>query len=272
MPERFTSRWDTLVFAVCIVLSLAARIAPAGVQTVLASGTRNTILAPLLEIQHQAERFRTSRARFAAVVAARDSAALAAMEFGAVREENDRLRELLDLGPRLPTRYVTAEVLHQSSPVDGLTLLLSAGAADGVRPMAPVLAPSGLLGVVRTVDSNRSVAVIWQHPDFRASAMTLEGTVFGIVAPAGTGGVEPLLELIGVPFGQRVPNGTRLFTAGFGGVYPRGVPLGEVTGVADEIEGLSRTYWVRPAVHPSAVSHVIILTGQALDLTDVFGQ
>ena len=272
MPERFTSRWDTLAFAVCIVLSLAARVAPDGVQTWVASGTRNTILAPLLEIQLQAERFRTSRARFAAVVAARDSAALGAMELGAVREENNRLRELLGLGARISTRYVTAEVLHQSSPVDGLTLLLAAGANDGVRPMAPVLSPAGLLGVVRTVDGDRSIAVIWRHPDFRASAMTLEATVFGIVGPAGAGGVEPVLELTGVPFGQRVPNGTWLFTAGFGGVYPRGVPLGQVTGVADEIEGLSRTYWVQPAVHPSAVSHAIILTGPALDLTDVFGQ
>jgi rod shape-determining protein MreC len=241
------------------------------VQEWLAAGVRRTIGVPFLTIQHQAELFKTSRTRFGAVVAERDSAVRAAMLVDELREENDRLRELLSVAPRIRVAHVAAEVLHQSSPSDGLTLLLSAGTAQGVRSLAPVLAPSGLLGVVRSVDANRAIAVIWPHPDFRASAMSLDGTVFGIVAPRGSAGpTTTLMQLSGVPYGLLVQPGTRLYTAGFGGVYPRGIPLGEVMGVADETEGLSRTYLVRPSAHPASVSHVIILTGPATDLTDVF--
>lgn len=271
--EGFASRRDTLAFVVCLVLSLLARTAPDPMQSRLAAGVRSTVLAPFLWVQEQAELLRTSRSRFAAVVAQRDSAAQAALLVDALREENERLRELLDLGQRLGVRHVPAEVLHQSSPTDGLTLLLSAGTSDGVRRMAPVLAPAGLLGVIRSAEATRSVAVIWPHPDFRASAMTLDGSVYGIVQPAGREGPGgALLELTGVPYRDIVAPGTRLYTAGFGGIYPRGIPIGEVIAVADEQEGWARTYLVRPAVHPAAVSHVIILTQPALDLTDALAE
>ncbi|MCH7875470.1 MAG: rod shape-determining protein MreC [Gemmatimonadetes bacterium] len=271
VSSRLTSRWDTLAFVACLLLSVAARAAPEAVQSWVASGVRSTLLAPLLAIQHQAELFSTSRTRLTTLVAERDAAVRAAMLVDALREENDRLRAVLELGPRISTTHVAAEVLHQASPVDGLTLILSAGSRRGVRSLAPVLAPGGLLGVVRSADRDRSVAVIWPHPDFRASAMTLDGSAFGIVAPRGAGGPNRmLLELSGVPYGVLIPPGTKLYTAGFGGVYPRGIPLGEVVAVATEVEGIERTYLVQPAVQPAAVSHVIILTGSAIDLSDAF--
>ena len=77
------------------------------------------------------------------------------------------------------------------------------------------------------------------------------------------------MELQGVPYRQLVPTGTQIFTSGLGGVFPRGIPLGTVIGVAGETEGWERTYLVRPAVHPSAVTHVMILLG-AHDLRNAF--
>jgi rod shape-determining protein MreC len=269
--EAFASRRDTLAFVVCLLLSLAARAAPEPIQDRAAAAVRSTVLAPFLWLQQQAELFRTSRARFAAVVAERDLAARTALLVDALREENARLRELLDLRARLPVRHVAAEVLHQSLPTDGLTLLLAAGADQGVQRLAPVLAPAGLLGVVRSVEATRSIAIIWPHPDFRAAAMTLDGSVFGMVAAHGSDGPNTaLMELSGVPYRDLVPPGTQLYTAGFGGVYPRGIPIGRVMAIAEEQEGWARTYVVRPAVHPASVSHVIILTQPAVDLTDTF--
>jgi hypothetical protein len=45
-----------------------------------------------------------------------------------------------------------------------------------------------------------------------------------------------------------------------------------VVGVAGEAEGWERTYLIRPAVHPAAVTHVMILTGPSLrgDLRSLF--
>jgi rod shape-determining protein MreC len=116
-----------------------------------------------------------------------------------------------------------------------------------------------------------SVAVLWTHPDFRVSAMTRDGSVFGLVAPDGATGPNTLtMVLSGVPYRDVVPEGTKLYTSGFGGVYPRGIPIGEVRGVTAEQEGLSRTYRVLAAVHPASAAHVIILVNPAADVFSAF--
>jgi len=271
-PERTTSRRDTLIFVACLLLSVVARSVPRDWGFALASGFRSTLLMPFLALQHQAELTKSSRARFDMVVNERDSLALAADSVVALRAENVQLRAVLGLRARLPLTHVAAEVLHQAYPTDGFTVILSAGRSQGVRPMAPVLAPEGLFGVVTAVEARTSVAMVWAHPDFRSSAMTLDGSVFGIVAPFGTEGPnQMLMELSGVPYREDVPAGTMVYTSGFGGVYPRGVPLGTVIQVGSEGAGWSRTYLLRPVVHPAAVSHVMILLGpEPADLKSAF--
>jgi rod shape-determining protein MreC len=269
VSERFTSRWDTLAFVACVVLALVARAVPGSVQTALATAVRSTVLAPFLALQEQAELLQSSLTRVRALVTERDSAVVAALRSESLEEENARLRQLLGLGGRLSGRAVSAEILRDATPNAGVSVVLSAGADQGVRPLSPVVTPLGLLGVVRSVDAKRSVAVLWTHPDFRVSAMTQDGSVFGLVAPDGATGPNTMaMVLSGVPYRDAVPEGARLYTSGFGGVYPRGIPIGEVRGVTAEQEGLSRTYRVHPAVHPGSAAHVIILVSPAVD---VFG-
>jgi len=182
-------------------------------------------------------------------------------------------RGLLGLGPRLGSGYVPAEVLHQAEPTNALTFLVAAGRKQGVKPLSAVVSPEGLVGIVSSVDAQTSVVVSWAHPEFRASVMAADGSVYGIVAPHGSEGPRAwLLELQGVAYSQLVPEGTLILTSGLGGVLPRGIPIGTVVAVAGEAAGWERTYLVRPAVHPAAVTHVMILTGPPLrsDLRSLF--
>lgn len=271
--DRYASRADTLVFIGCVVLSVASMSLPDRLRDPFARALRQTVLAPLLALQQQTELLSASLARYDAVVAQRDSAALAATFLPELRNENARLRGLLGLGPRIGSGYVSAEVLHQAEPTNTLTFVVSAGRRQGVKPLSAVVSPQGLVGMVSTVDAQTSVVVTWAHPEFRASGMAEDGSVYGIVAPHGSQGPQGwLLELQGVPYRQLVPDGALIITSGLGGVLPRGIPIGTVIGLAGEAEGWERTYLVRPAVHPAAVTHVMILTGPPLrgDLKSVF--
>src|SRR5881397_3857694 len=260
--DRYASRADTLLFVGCMLLSIAAMSLPDRWRDPLAKGLRQTVLAPFLWLQQQTGLIAASLSSYDAVVAQRDSATLAATFVPELRAENTRLRGLLGLGVRLASGYVPAEVLHEALPTNPLTLIVSAGRRQGVKPLAAVVSPEGLVGVVSTVDARTSVVVTWAHPEFRASAMAADGSVYGIVAPHGTEGPKVwLLELQGVAYRQLVPTGTMILTSGLGGVLPRGVPIGTVVGVAGEAEGWERAYLIRPAVHPAAVTHVMILTG-----------
>jgi hypothetical protein len=257
--DRYATRGDTLVFLSTLALSLIAMSLPPGLRDPVASGLRRSILWPFLQLQAQSEELRISRTRLVQVTAARDSAALAATFLGELRAENTRLRDLLGLRARLGSRFVPAEVLHQASPTDPLTVVISAGARQGVQPLAPVVAPEGLLGIVSVADGSTSVVATWAHPEFRASGMAADGSVYGILSPRGTAGPGGwVLVLEGVPYRQRVPFGTVILTSGLGGVLPRGIPVGTVIAVAGET-GWERTYLVRPAVPPGAVTHVMVL-------------
>lgn len=271
--DRYASRADTLVFIGCVLLSLAAMSLPERVRDPFVRVLRQTVLAPFLTLQRQTKLLSASLERYDAVVGQRDSATLAATFLPELRNENARLRSLLGLGSRLATGYVPAEVLRGAEPTGPLTFVVSAGRKQGVKPLSAVVSPEGLVGIVSTVDAQTSVVVSWAHPEFRASAMTVDGSLYGIVAPHGTDGPRAwLLELQGVAYRQHVPEGTPILTSGLGGVLPRGIPIGTVVGMAGEAEGWERTYVVRPAVHPAAVTHVMILTGQPAkgDLRSVF--
>src|SRR5437870_12076936 len=271
--DRYASRADTLVFLGCVLLSVAAMSLPERIRDPLARTLRQTVLAPFLALQQQIERLSASLARYDAVVAQRDSAALVATFLPELRGENVRLRSLLGLGTRLGTGYVPAEVLRESEPTSPLTVIVSAGKKQGVKPLSVVVSPEGLVRIVSAVDAQTSVVVTWAHPEFRASAMAADGSVYGIVAPHGSEGPRVwLLELEGVAYRQLVPEGTTILTSGLGGVLPRGIPIGTVVKAAGEEEGWERTYLVRPAVHPAAVTHVMILTGPPVksDLRSVF--
>jgi rod shape-determining protein MreC len=123
-----------------------------------------------------------------------------------------------------------------------------------------VIAPEGLVGVVDQVDPTMSHAMLWTHPDFRVSAMSPDGSAFGIAQAhlaGATGGY--LLELRGVPFRATLKPGSVIVSSGWGGVWPRGIPVGTVLQEIKTSEGWARTYLLRPAVNPADVYSVMIL-------------
>ena len=196
------------------------------------------------------------------VTAERDSAAYLAQFLPSLRAENERLRQLLRLSHRLTTTYVSAEVLHQPHATDGRTLLLSAGSRQGVAPFNPVIAPEGLIGVILSVTSRSSIAMSWAHPEFRVSAFTVGGNALGVVAPSAEGrNAEGSLELRGIPYRDSVPLGTLVLSSGLGGVFPKGIPIGTVTGTVREEAGWERVYRLRPAANPGSAAHVLVLVG-----------
>jgi rod shape-determining protein MreC len=258
--ERYGSRADTLAFVACLVLSLVALALPEALRMPIAAVLRRTALIPAVAVEARASASREQRQNTLLLRIERDSLALAAALVPELEAENGQLRALLQLRGRLKTGFVTAEVLHQTGLTDGLTMLLGAGRRDGVVPLSPVVAPSGLVGMVVAADPHTSVVMAWTHPDFRVSAMVAGGRIFGVVAARRGETAGEVMELRGVPYRDSLAAGTPVVTSGLGGVFPRGIPLGTVLGMLSESAGWERTYLLRPAAHPAQVSHVLVLS------------
>jgi rod shape-determining protein MreC len=257
---RSNTRVDLIVLSACIVLALAARALPNTMRDPVATGMRRSFLAPLVMLQERAEKGRQSLLAADAKQAYLDSLSLNSMKAGSLEGENDRLRKIIGLGSRLRWGFVPAEALHGRGIRDETTVILSAGSRAGVSRLSPVIAPEGLVGVVDQVDPTMSHAMLWTHPDFRVSAMSPDGTAFGIAQAHLTGATGGyLIELRGVPFRATLKPGALIVSSGWGGVWPRGIPVGTVLEEIKTSEGWARTYLLRPAVNPSDVYSVMIL-------------
>src|SRR2546425_9338704 len=92
--DRYASRADTLVFIGCVLLSVAAMSLPDRVRDPFTRAVRQWVLAPLLALQQQTDLLSASLERYDAVVAQRDSAALAATFLPRSEEHTSELQSL----------------------------------------------------------------------------------------------------------------------------------------------------------------------------------
>ncbi len=258
---RETARGDLLLFVGCVALALIALVLPRQWAQGLTATLRTTAFRPMVILQDRAAEDLTARFRLKGIQQQRDSLALAIQQQGALRQENDNLRSLVTLRQRLARPYVAAEVLHRPASTEGRMLLVGAGTTVGVDSFAAVVTAEGLLGAIWNAGPTSSSVMTWVHPEFRASAVTGDGRVLGLVQPSpAMEGRQPLLELRGVALRDSLTIGTTVFTSGLGGVFPRGIPIGTVAKIGRDELGYERVYLIRPFVNPGIVSHVLILT------------
>ena len=231
---RLSSRVDFLLFVGCVIAAARRARAAAADARAVAEVLRRSVVAPLVNLQSNAERWHAAWQLSEERTARRDSAVMRGFNADALQSENEELRKLLGLGARLRSGFVPAEAVQNAVREDVVTTLtLTAGTRAGIKVYSPVVSPEGVVGLVQTADPTISIAILFSHPDFRASAMSGDGTAFGIVYPhlqqsvGGSG--EYLLELRGVPFRTTLPAGTMIYTSGLGGTFPRGIPIGIVS-------------------------------------------
>jgi len=258
---RGDSRVDTAVAIACAAVALLLLVLPDAPRQRVAGVIRGNLLGPLAMLQTRA--LQTGRALAAqdSLRTVNDSVIVRSQRLDAVEAENARLRDLLGLGRALSWGFVPAEALVGRGHEGEHSLMLSAGATQGVQRLSAVVAPEGLVGMIQTVDARTSVAIVWPHPDFRVSATTSDGGAFGIVtAHDGEGADRWLLELHGVPYRSTLRAGTVVVSSGLGGVFPRGILIGTVVrALRGPGTGWARSYLVRPAVRPSELTNVMVI-------------
>lgn len=264
---RLGTRVDAGLLVGCVVLSLVATALPEKDREPIAGGLRRSVVAPLVGLQKGAERWRIAWVSNEQRQLAADSVAMRAINSEALRTENEQLRKAIGLGTRLQWGFVPAEALHNTTPGEPVvtTLTLTAGSTSGIQQYSPVVAPEGLVGTIYKADPSMSIAELYTHPDFRASAMSADGQASGIVYPhsdRGTGSEAYMLELRGVSTRITLKPNTVIFTSGLGGTFPRGITIGSIVSEIKTSEVWTRTYLVRPAVVPSRVNTVLVLTAQ----------
>ena len=181
------------------------------------------------------------------------------LELGRTREENERLRRLLSFAQESSDRHVVgARVIGVRLDPKGLQLVtLDRGARDGLLPMMPVVVAQGVVGRVHDVtggtadvlllsDRNSSIAVRVDRSRARANVR-------------GTGSPD-LCRLEYALRSDDMQEGDLLVTSGTDGVFPRGLPVGKLSGLKRSGQGLYQRAEVAPAVDMTKLEEVLVLT------------
>lgn len=256
------ARRDLLSLAFWLLAAVVLITLPHERQLAVSTVVRSTLLAPVLELRAAVSDRRAVRFQLQELRAERDSIAARLLQLEAVEETNARIRVLLEMSERARDRFHPANLYPAGRAEEGVkrSFVLNLGGRAGVEAGAAVVAPEGLVGVVRAVTAGQSTGDFWTHSEFRVSAMTADGEVFGIISPVK--GRTPLMQLDGAPYQVELAKGTELVTSGMGGVFPRGIPVGKVAELTGAEAGWARTYLVAPSVYPDAVREVMVLMEQ----------
>lgn len=180
--------------------------------------------------------------------------------------ENMRLRAMLDYldGPRFPADFssISAEVIARPDSAFAQAIVIAAGTNDGVRVNDPVVTADGLVGVVIRVTPSTARIQLLTDQEAAVSAVDLRSSAPGIVRHAR--GTRETLVLDRVRKRDIVDVGDEIVTAGWRvgsltSLYPKGIPIGEVTSVGQTDTDLYQQIQVDPYVDFGSLDSVIVL-------------
>jgi rod shape-determining protein MreC len=181
-------------------------------------------------------------------------------------QENVTLRRLLAYrdGPRFPRDFngLAAEVIARPAGAFTQAVVVAVGSDDGVQVNDPVVAPEGLVGLVTRVTPGSARVQLLSDQQLAVPSIDLRTGAPGIVRHAR--GTRETLVLDRVRKEEVVRVGDDLVTAGWSAnalssLYPKGIPVGEVTSVGQTDTDLYQQVQVDPYVDFGALDAVLVL-------------
>jgi len=182
--------------------------------------------------------------------------------------ENRRLRRLLVLQEHLPLTTLSGEIIAREWGGWIRSLTVNRGRGDNVPRLTAVISPEGLVGRIVEVRPGASIVQVLTDPASTVGAHVVRTRTPGIVEgdPRGTIRFKFMAR-----DGASIQVGDTLVTAGQGGVFPRGIPIGVVRSIEDRGAALFHYAELTPAVDFARVDEVLLVTdGSQRDVTAFF--
>jgi len=177
--------------------------------------------------------------------------------------ENERLQAMLDFRSKaVAFQLKAATVVGRDPGTFSYSVLINQGLRDGVRTNMPVVTAQGLVGHIMEsypgtakvrllVDAGSAAAAMVQRPQSRAVGIVEGSSIQAFV-----------LRMKNLTRDGDVIKGDKIMTSGFGGIYPKGLLIGEVSDVADDDGGLLKHAIIRPSVDFSRIEEVFVIVGE----------
>ena len=175
--------------------------------------------------------------------------------------ETQRLRSLLDFRSQQTFQSVPAEVIG-SSLQDALhempgdrpnAILIDKGADAGLIDDLAVITPEGVVGKILAIFPHSAQVLLITDSSSGVGVTLAQSGVQGILK----GGTNGLCGLHYVMNEEQIPRGEAVVTSGLDQVYPKGLPVGTVVNVGDDM--IYKKIVVKPAVDLNRLEMVLVI-------------
>jgi rod shape-determining protein MreC len=169
--------------------------------------------------------------------------------------EAQRLKKLLSLTDDYDYHFIPARVISREQAALSKTILINKGTVQGLKVGMPVVVPPGLIGRLVDVSWHASKVLLFIDENSNVGAIVQRTRTQGIISGAGSRGL--ILKYISKT--QDVKEGDVIVSSGMGGVFPKGLLIGQVSHV-DRLEAsLFLKINVAPFVDFSKLEEVLVL-------------
>lgn len=183
-------------------------------------------------------------------------------EVNTLKTENAELREIVNVKESLRDyEPIQATVIARNPDQWEEKIILNRGSAHGVQKNMAVTTARGLIGKVTLVTAYTSqVELLYtNNSNYRVSALAQEetGDVYGLIE--GFDNEQGELIFKRIDSSAAIEEGAKVVTSGLGGIFPKGILIGEVTEITTDDFGLTKMAYVKPAANFSLLENVTIL-------------
>lgn len=178
----------------------------------------------------------------------------------AVRER-DALRDQLQIQEASEDYVLSTPCTNLMPLTNDLSggFVIDQGTADGIEQGAPVICSQGLIGVVTEISDHFSTVTTILSPELSIGAMVLETGERGIIESTLKTAAQQKTKLIYLDEENTVHAGDLVVTAGATGLFPYGLPIGNVDTVDMEETGLTAYAVIEPTVDFASLQSVTVL-------------
>ena len=178
-----------------------------------------------------------------------------AEETQAVRDENARLRNLLDFAKIIPYNGIPAQVIGRDPSNWSNSLIIDKGSLKGIKQNMAVISTSGLVGRVCEAGKYSSKVLLITDPDLKVGVMVRRDRQGGIMIgmPGGR------CKVIYISLDSDAKAQDKIITAGFGSIFPKGILVGEIEKVGRDEGSLYKYAIVRPSQDLSKLEEVLCI-------------
>ena len=181
----------------------------------------------------------------------------------------ERLQDLLDLRDSNNLQSTAARIISGSTDSWNSTVTIDKGSGSGIYAGMPVTSAGGVIGQVISTGPTSSVVRLLSDEQSSISAMVQSTRAQGMLQGSATGEVT----LGFVRTSQEVNVGDVVVTGGLGGVFPKGLPIGQVTSVESNPGDLYLHVTVELFARTETSEEVLVITSlteeQRADADDI---